>query len=82
MHLSCQFAVYPLGVDKIGPAIDATVMALNTRGLEVQTGPMSTTVTGPTDVIFAGFAQIFTDTEAPTVLVTTIANACPAHSPR
>jgi uncharacterized protein YqgV (UPF0045/DUF77 family) len=78
MQVSCQFSVYPLGVDPLGPAIEAAIAALAARGLHVETGPMSSTVTGPVGTVLARLAQIFEDDEPPTVVVATISNACPA----
>jgi uncharacterized protein YqgV (UPF0045/DUF77 family) len=46
--ISCQFSLYPLGVDDLSPAIDAAVAEMKALGLDLDVGPMSTQVTGDT----------------------------------
>jgi len=36
MDVSCQFALYPLGVAHLAPAIAAALSALSTRGLSFE----------------------------------------------
>lgn len=78
MEVSCQFSLYPLGVEHLGTAIEAAVAALKDRGLSVEPGPMSTLVRGPLDEVLAGLGEAFTaGAEGRVVLVATISNACP-----
>lgn len=78
-QVSCQFSVYPLGVADLGAGVDAALAAVRRRGLEVEAGAMSSTVTGPSGEVFAALGDAF---EAAAgggcVLVATVSNACPA----
>jgi uncharacterized protein YqgV (UPF0045/DUF77 family) len=77
MEVSCQFSLYPLGVEHLGPGIAAALSALRERGLTVEAGPMSSLVSGPVDAVFAGLAEAFAAVEGRLVLVATVSNACP-----
>ncbi|HEX6197613.1 MAG TPA: YkoF family thiamine/hydroxymethylpyrimidine-binding protein [Jiangellaceae bacterium] len=80
MQVTCQFSLYPLGVAHLGPAISAAVSALADRGLTVETGTMSSSVSGPVDVVFAGLADAFSAAaDGGLVLVATVSNACPVR---
>jgi uncharacterized protein YqgV (UPF0045/DUF77 family) len=77
-QVSCQFAIYPLGVEPLGPAIDAAIDAVRSHGLQLTSGPMSSLVSGPSDVVFAALADGFEAAASQgCVLVATISNACP-----
>ena len=79
MMISCQFSLYPLGVEDLGPAIDAAVGELKRLGLEVDVGPMSTYITGESEAVFQGLSRAF-DAAAGSgqvVLTATLSNACP-----
>ena len=77
--ISCQFSLYPLGVEDLGPAIDAAVAELRRSGLDAEIGPMSTYVTGETDAVLDGLKQAFAAAarEAHVVMTVTLSNACP-----
>jgi uncharacterized protein YqgV (UPF0045/DUF77 family) len=77
--VSCQFSLYPLGVEDLGPAIEAAVDALRSVGLEASVGPMSTHVTGPSSTVFEGLRRAFdaAANEASVVMTVTVSNACP-----
>jgi uncharacterized protein YqgV (UPF0045/DUF77 family) len=77
--ISCQFSLYPLGVDDLGPAIDTAVTGMQTLGLELQVGAMSTTVTGEASVVFEGLRRAFEAVAADghVVMTVTVSNACP-----
>ncbi len=79
MHVSCQFSLYQLGVEHLGPAIEAALSALRDRGLDVEAGPMSSMVSGPLDAVFAGLSEMLAAAGADRrlVLVATVSNACP-----
>ena len=80
MDVSCQFALYPLGVEHLGATIRAALAVFPARGLEVTPGPMSTLVRGPAEEVFAGLADAFrVAADGGVVLVCTISNACPTH---
>jgi uncharacterized protein YqgV (UPF0045/DUF77 family) len=77
--ISCQFSLYPLGVEDLGPAIVAAVAELRSSGLDAEIGPMSTYVTGETDAVFDGLNRAFAAAarEAHVVMTVTLSNACP-----
>ncbi|MFP4636513.1 MAG: hypothetical protein ACLFRD_11680 [Nitriliruptoraceae bacterium] len=57
-QVSCQFAVYPIGTAApLGPAIAAALDAVRRHGIDVEAGPMSSMVTGPSDVVFGRFGS-------------------------
>jgi uncharacterized protein YqgV (UPF0045/DUF77 family) len=77
--ISCQFSLYPLGVEQLGPVIDNALVALQAPGLEIETGPMSTMVLGETAAVFAALERAFVAAsgEGPVVMTVTLSNACP-----
>jgi uncharacterized protein YqgV (UPF0045/DUF77 family) len=81
MEVSCQFSLYPLGAEHLSPAIKAALSELEARGLAVETGAMSSLVSGPIDVVFAALAAAFAAAAADggLVLVATVSNACPTR---
>lgn len=77
-QVSCQFSIYPLGVDDLGRGIDAALGAVRRHGLPVEAGAMSSTVTGPSDEVFAALRDAFeAAATGGCVLVATVSNACP-----
>jgi uncharacterized protein YqgV (UPF0045/DUF77 family) len=81
--ISCQFSLYPLGVQDLGPPIDAAVVELASLGLETEVGPMSTYVTGNSGLIFEGLRRAFDAAvrEGHVVMTVTVSNACPIPAP-
>jgi uncharacterized protein YqgV (UPF0045/DUF77 family) len=80
VEVSCQFSFYSLGAEHQSPAIKAAVSVLERRGLAVESGSMSSIVTGPADALFAALAEAFVEAaEGGLVLVATISNACPTR---
>jgi uncharacterized protein YqgV (UPF0045/DUF77 family) len=78
MEVACQFSIYPLAQTELSPAIDAAVAEIRKRGLDVDTGPMSSLAYGPVDGIFAALADAFkAAATGGCVLVATVSNACP-----
>jgi uncharacterized protein YqgV (UPF0045/DUF77 family) len=77
--VSCQFSLYPLGVEDLGPAVEAAVNALRAAGLEASVGPMSTYVTGTSSAVFEGLRMAFdaAANQAGVVMTATVSNACP-----
>jgi uncharacterized protein YqgV (UPF0045/DUF77 family) len=81
MHVSCQFALYPLGGVPLGPPIRRALDAIRRRGLEPDPGPMSTQVSGPAESVFTALGDAFeAAAEGGCVLVATVSNACPVPS--
>jgi uncharacterized protein YqgV (UPF0045/DUF77 family) len=78
-RVACQFAVYPIGTaEPLAPAIEAALDAIRRHGIDVEAGPMSSMMTGPSDVVFTALADAFeAAASGGCVLVATISNACP-----
>jgi len=79
MTMSAQVAVYPLRQEHLGPAIRAVTGAFTELGLTPEVGPMSTTVTGDADLVFAALRDAFVTAAAAgeVVMTVTVSNACP-----
>ena len=43
MNVTCQFAIYPLRVEALGPPLDAALAAVRRHRLEPEVGPISST---------------------------------------
>jgi hypothetical protein len=56
--ISCQFALYPLGVDHLTPAIESAIGELRRSGLEPEPGPMSSYVVGGSQAVFDGLGVL------------------------
>jgi uncharacterized protein YqgV (UPF0045/DUF77 family) len=79
MIVSAQISLYPLRQEQLSPAIREMQDALAAAGLYVTPGPMSTLVTGDSEVMFHILQTAFERAAAAchVVLVATISNACP-----
>jgi uncharacterized protein YqgV (UPF0045/DUF77 family) len=77
--ISCQFALYPLGVDHLTPAIESAIGELRRSGLEPEPGPMSSYVVGGSQAVFDGLRRAFDAAcnGGHVVMTITISNACP-----
>ncbi len=82
MTTSAQISVYPLRQEHLGPAVESVRSALQERGLTPQVGPMSTTVSGESGILFAALADAFAKVASggQVVMTITISNACPVPS--
>jgi len=79
MFVAAQVSIYPLRQTHLSPAIDRAQAALRAHGLDIQPGPMSTTVSGEDDAVFRALMEAFRETaaEAQVVMNVTVSNACP-----
>lgn len=79
MRVSAQVSLYPLRERALSPAIEAFRGALDRAGLDVETGAMSTLVTGDSSRLFAALAEAFEQAarDRQVVVVVTVSNACP-----
>jgi uncharacterized protein YqgV (UPF0045/DUF77 family) len=79
MIISAQLSIYPLRQERLTPAIQAVSSALADAGLQPEVGPMSTLVTGDTEVVFTALHRAFVQTAATghVVMTVTVSNACP-----
>ena len=82
MTVSAQISVYPLRQEHLGPAVESVRSALEEHGLTSHVGPMSTTVTGESGIMFAALVDVFTKaaSSGQVVMAITISNACPVLS--
>lgn len=76
---SCQFSLYPLGVDHLSPILSEALKEMADLGLTCEVGNMSTVVSGPTELVFQALEQAFGKAaeHGGVVLVATVSNACP-----
>jgi uncharacterized protein YqgV (UPF0045/DUF77 family) len=82
MTIRAQVAIYALRQEQLGPAIRAVVDALVDHGLSPETGPMSTSVRGDADDVFAALRDGFVRAAAdgPQVMTVTVSSGCPEES--
>jgi len=81
MEVSCQFAVYPLGIARLSPGIEAALEAIRARGLCPEPGPMSTQVVGSVDAVFEALRDAFVAAAGGACVMTaTVSNACPVEA--
>ena len=81
--ISAQVSLYPLRQMSLSEPIDHLLRVLDSRGLEVRPGPMSTLVLGSTEALFDGLEQAFQQAadRGQVVMVATFSNACSAERP-
>lgn len=81
--LSAQVSLYPLRQTSLSEPIDHFLRVLDSHGLEVRPGPMSTLVLGNTEALFDGLKQAFQEAtdSGQVVLVATFSNACSTGKP-
>lgn len=77
--ISAQVSLYPLRQVELTPAIEAALATFHLHGLEVLPGPMSTLLSGPTDLVFRALQEAFLAAAATGDVVMSVAfsNACP-----
>lgn len=83
MVVSAQVSVYPLGQGDLSPAIQAAWKAFQAYELDYRPGAMSTLLEGDTKRVFAALRDAFEAAaeQGATVMVVTVANACPPLPP-
>ena len=57
--VGCQFSVYPLRQDDIGPPVRAAVAAARSEGCSVRVGNLSTLLTGSEEQVFRALRAAF-----------------------
>lgn len=77
-ELAAQVSLYPLGQPDLSPAIDEVLAVFRSHDLHVETGPMSTVLTGDDAALFAALREAATVAarSAKMVMVITVSNAC------
>lgn len=80
--ISAQVSVYPLRQSRLSPALDEALGAIQSCGLDVHTGPMSSLLCGGDDKVFQALKEAFRAAAGmgDLVMVVTLSNACPATS--
>jgi uncharacterized protein YqgV (UPF0045/DUF77 family) len=77
MNVTCQFAIYPLGVEALGPPLEAALAAVRRHRLEPEVGPMSSTVSGELKTVLAALGDAFEAAAGgDCVMVASLSNAC------
>lgn len=76
--VTCQFALYPLRTEEIGPRLETALAELDRLGVSYQVGAMSTELRGDEEVAFAALKAAFQAVArgGEVVLVATVSNAC------
>lgn len=76
MEIAAQISVYPLRQSRLAPTVNRAVEILETHGLEVRRGAMSSVVGGDHELVFTTLEQAFREVSAETevVMVVTLSN--------
>ena len=77
--VGCQFSVYPLRQDDIGPPVRAAVAAARSEGCSVRVGNLSTLLTGSEEQVFRALRAAFRAVQrhGSTVMTATLAAGMP-----
>jgi len=79
MKVQAEISLYPLRQNELTKPIQQFIWALKNNNLNIKTGPMSTLVTGDSQVVFESLQQAFEQIaeKYEAVLAVKISNACP-----
>ena len=82
MKVQAEISLYPLRQNELTKPIRQFVQVLENNKLQVKTGPMSTLVTGDSQVVFENLQKAFERLaeEYEVVMTAKISNACPEVS--
>jgi len=82
MGIAAQVSLYPLRQAALSPAIDEALRIFREHGLEVESGAMSSVVTGDDASVFAALQEAFRHVaeQGHVVMIATFSNACPVSS--
>ena len=80
--IAAQVSLYPLRQEALSPAIDEALQIFRDHGLDVESGAMSTTITGDAAAVFAALQEAFRRVagQGHAVMLVTFSNACPVPS--
>lgn len=77
MKVTCQFSIYPLGVEHLGPPLQASLAAIRKHQLEPEVGAMSSTVSGELETVMLALGDAFQAVaDGDCVMVASVSNAC------
>jgi uncharacterized protein YqgV (UPF0045/DUF77 family) len=79
MKVRAEISLYPLKTTELSSPIDEFCWILQTQGLEVQIGPMSSSVSGECKYLFKAIQKAFEQLaeKYQVVMTAKISNACP-----
>lgn len=79
MKLQAEISIYPLKTTELSSPVDEFCRILQSRGLEVQSGPMSSSVSGECKDLFEAVRVAFEQLaeKYQVVMTAKISNACP-----
>jgi len=79
MKIQAEVSLYPLRADELTRPIQQFIQALENNELKIETGPMSTLVTGEGPVVFESLQKAFEQLakKYEVVVNAKISNACP-----
>ena len=79
MFIAAQVSIYPLRQNRFSPAISRATELLKQHGLNVESGSMSSVVSGEDEALFDGLKAAFQhiSSEGEVVMLATFSNACP-----
>ena len=79
MKVQAEISLYPLRLNELSKPIQQFVQVLENNKLQVKTGPMSSFVTGDSQVVFESLRKAFERLakEYEVVVNAKISNACP-----
>jgi len=82
MNIQAEISFYPLKRKQLGGEIEQFTEAMNTLGLKISSGPMSSRVSGECRRVFETIGESFLEAakRGPSVLVAKFSNACPAKT--
>ncbi|KPJ68313.1 MAG: hypothetical protein AMJ43_00575 [Coxiella sp. DG_40] len=79
MKVQAEISLYPLRQNELTKPIQQFIQALENNKLKVELGPMSTLITGDSQVLFRNLREAFEQLaeEYEIVMTAKISNACP-----
>lgn len=81
-ELSAQLSIYPLRQASLSPTINAALTLLDSYGIKVIPGSMSTLIIGKADQLWKALRQVYLEVSSlgEVVMIVTLSNACPKPS--
>jgi uncharacterized protein YqgV (UPF0045/DUF77 family) len=79
MKIQAELSLYPLKTKELAPSIEDFLRVLAREGISIDTGPMSTVVSGESRAVFQAISESFEEVAEPKeiVLIAKFSNACP-----
>lgn len=81
MNVQAEVSLYLLRTMTLTHSIERFVRCLRERGVEVQTGPISSRISGECREVFDGLSAAFEDSarQGDVAAIIKVSNACPPH---